>query len=517
MNKTKKSLVNMVTSYAYKVVTMFLGILIPKLFITGYGSEINGLQSSVTQIFSYIALLEAGIGASVIQSMYAPVSSGDTKKINSYLSATTKYYNKIGFIYFGILTAVSIVYSLIIRVDQMPWHMVLLYILITGTMGGANYFYLAKLKLLISATGDSYIDNVMLTATYVLTSVLKIVLIHFGIHIVILQVGTLAISVLVTLAYLIVAKRKYPWLSFKEKPDFSCTKQKGSVMIHRISSLIFQNVDILLLTFFCDLTTVSIYTMYKLIINMINTVVATLGDSMNFVFGQKMNTKDPGHTEYKKLIDTYNVFYSALSMGLFTVTYLLILPFMRLYTRGMDADYIIEVLPWLYIAIEVLTVGRESMMRTIEVAGHFKKTQWRAVWETVINLVASIVGILVFKHFFGNVGGLYGALAGTVAAMLYRTIDMNIYANKHILNRSAFKSFYVMCTNAAVFVFVALVFKRFVPSIDSYLEFFLHAIWITAIVVLLFVAIQSALNVKELKHALKFVKAKLKRKQRTTT
>ena len=512
MNKTKKSIVNMITSYMYKIVTMLLGILIPKLFITGYGSEINGLQSSVTQIFSYIALLEAGIGASVIQSMYAPVSSGDTKKINSYLSAASRYYNKTGVIYFAILTSVAIVYSLIIRVDQMPWYMVLSYILITGFMGGANYFYLAKLKLLISATGDAYVDNVMLTVTYVLTSVLKIVLIHFGIHIVILQIGTLAISVFVTLAYFIIAKKKYPWLSFKEKPDFSCTKQKGSVMVHRISSLIFQNVDVLLLTFFCDLTTVSIYTMYKLIINMINTVVATLGDSMNFVFGQKMNTKDPGHVEYKKLIDTFNVFYSALSMGLFTVTYLLILPFMRLYTRGMDADYIIEVLPWLYIAIEILTVGRESMMRTIEVAGHFKTTRWRAVLETVINLVASIIGILVFKHFFGNVGGLYGALIGTVAAMLYRTIDMNIYANRHILKRSSFKSFYVMVTNVAVFVFVALVLKPFMPSINGYLEFFLHAIWITALVVSIFVAVQSALNAKEFKHAVYFVKSRLKRK-----
>ena len=114
MNSTKKSMVNMATSYVYKIVTMVLGIIIPKLFITGYGSEINGLQSSVTQIFSYIALLEAGIGATVIQSMYAPVAAGKKKKINSYLSAASKYYNKIGFLYFAVLTAVAVVYSLIV-------------------------------------------------------------------------------------------------------------------------------------------------------------------------------------------------------------------------------------------------------------------------------------------------------------------------------------------------------------------------------------------------------------------
>ncbi len=512
MNRTKKSMANMATSYVYKIATMLLGIIIPKLFITGYGSEINGLQSSVTQIFSYITLLEAGIGTSVVQSMFAPVAKGDTKKINACLSAASRYYNKIGLIYFAILTAVSIVYSLIVQVKDMPWYLVLVYILVSGFAGGINYFYLAKLKLLIGATGDAYIENLMLTVVYIATSGLKIALIHFGVNIVILQLGTLAINMLATGAYFIMAKKKYPWLSFKETPDFSSTKQKGSVMLHRISSLIFQNVDVVLLTFFCDLTVVSIYTMYKLIINMINTLVATLGDSVNFAFGQKMNSHDPGHTEYKKLIDTFNVFYSALSMGLFTVTYLLILPFMRLYTAGMDADYIIEALPWLFVAIEILTVGRESMMRTITVAGHFKKTRWRAVWETVINLVASVIGIVVFKHFFGNVGGLYGALLGTVVAMIYRTVDINIYANKHILKRSSFKSFYVMLTNLALFLFVAFVLRPILPPINSYLAFFLHAIWITVIVVLLFVAVQSLLNIKEFKYAAKFVKTKLKRK-----
>ncbi len=508
MNKRKKSALNMASSLTYKVLTMVLGIIIPHLFITSYGSEINGLQSSVGQIFTYLALLEAGIGGATIQSMYAPVATDDTKKINSYLSATSKYYNKIGIIYFVIMTLAGLIYSLVIPVESMPWWQVFVYVLLSGFMGGINYFYLAKLKLLISAKGDSYLVNVMLTVTYVLNSTAKILLILLGANILLLQAVNIIINAAITLVYYIIAKRIYPWLSFREEPDFSCTEQKNSVMVHKIAGLLFQNVDVLLLTFMCDLNTVSIYTMYKLVVNMVNTVVATFGDSVNFVFGQKMNAGDTEHKEYKGLIDAFNVYYSAISMGLFSVMYLLLIPFMRLYTADMDINYVYELLPWLYISIEILTVGREASMRTIEVAGHFKKTQWRAVAETGINVVASVAAILVCKHFYGAVGGLYGALIGTIVAMLYRTIDMNVYANKRILGRGAMKSFWIMLTNTVLFVAIALLVRPLVPQIDNYVEFILHGAWITVLILALFVVVQSIMNPKQFKYVLSFIRSR---------
>ena len=96
----KKSALNLSISIVYKLATIVLGILIPRLFITSYGSELNGLQSSISQIFAYLALLEAGVGAATQQSLYAPLGEKNHAKINAYLSATSKYYNKIGVIYF---------------------------------------------------------------------------------------------------------------------------------------------------------------------------------------------------------------------------------------------------------------------------------------------------------------------------------------------------------------------------------------------------------------------------------
>lgn len=510
MNRDKKSLLNFSTSLFYKIATIVVGIVLPKLFITSYGSAINGLQASVTQIFSYITLLEAGVGSATLQSLFKPVAERDHQKANAYLSATTKYYDKIGIIYFLILTALAAIYPLIVSVDDTSYLTVFAFILITGALNGINFFYLAKVKLLISAEGDGYIVSVLSMIIYLCSSACKIILILLGSNILIVQGAFLAINLFFTFCYYLVAKKKYPWLSFRETPDFSCVEQKNSVLLHKISGLIFQNVDVLLLTFLCDLKIVSIYTMYKLVVNMLTTIVATFGDSFHFVFGQTFNTeKAEKKPRFCSIIDCFNVYYSAIAFGLFAVMFLLILPFMRLYTEGMDINYIYPVLPYLYLTIELLTVGREAMMRTIEVAGHFKKTQWRAVTEAIINLVVSIIAVFICQHYFGAIGGLYGVLIGTVISMLYRTLDINLYANKKILNRSSLKSFKVFLTNGVLFVAVCFLAQNITINPGGYLSFFIYAAVTTICILPVFVLIQSLVNPAEAKTFFRYLWKKL--------
>ena len=81
MNKKKKSLNIFITGLISQVVILLLGIVIPKLLIVSYGSEVNGLLSSIKQIFVYVALLEAGIGTAALQAMYEPIAKMIRKSI----------------------------------------------------------------------------------------------------------------------------------------------------------------------------------------------------------------------------------------------------------------------------------------------------------------------------------------------------------------------------------------------------------------------------------------------------
>lgn len=340
-----------------------------------------------------------------------------------------------------------------------------------------------------------YLNSSVLLVTYILTSIVKVFCILAGYNIVIIQLGFLTINMLGTLVYYFIARKKYPWINFKEQPNMQAISQKNSVMIHKISGIVFQNTDIVILTIVCGLRVVSIYTMYKLVINMITTVIASFGDSYNYLLGQTFNGAN--REQYEDIIDTFNVFYSIIAFGLFTVTSILVIPFLKLYTAGMDINYIYPMLPLMYILIEVLQVGREAMLRTITVAGHFKGTIYSSIIEMVINLSVSIAAVLLCKYIWGAVGGLYGVLTGTIIALLYRTIDVNHYANRKILNRSAWKTNKVMLINFMLYTGVYLITQKIRLQISSYVDFCIVGAIITVLVLSLYAAVQCAANPKE--------------------
>ena len=60
--RSKKAILNIITSLLLQVVVLICGFIVPKLIITKFGSNVNGLISSITQFLAYITLLEAGFG-----------------------------------------------------------------------------------------------------------------------------------------------------------------------------------------------------------------------------------------------------------------------------------------------------------------------------------------------------------------------------------------------------------------------------------------------------------------------
>lgn len=488
----KKSVYNILTTVLYKILVCTFGIIIPRFFILNYGSEINGLQGSVSQIFMYISLLEAGVGAATLQAIYRPVYEKNYDELNGILSASTLYYNKIGLFYFVVLCSVSVVYAFAVPVSTMDKSMVLLYIVISGAATGINFFYKAKILLVMSAVGDNYVDSVINMAVYTVTSILKIILILNRVNIVLVQLSFLTVNVLATLVYYFFARKRYPWLDFHCEPNYQAIEQKNSALIHKISSVIFQNIDIVLLTFLGNLRLVSIYSMYKLVMNMIASIVGAIGDGMNFLIGQSYNGEDL--EEFTQKIDAFNVYYSAVSFALFSTAYLLTIPFLKIYTNGMDIDYIVPGLPLLFVIIELLQVGREAMVRTINVAGKFKATIYSTIIETGLNLLVSLAAMLILYNRKGETYLLYGALLGTIVSLLFRTFDINRFANRKILFRKAWRSNKIILTNAAFFVAVVYVETRVSITLDNYFSFFQYGLIITPIMLIAEITIQSILN-----------------------
>jgi len=168
---------------------------------------------------------------------------------------------------------------------------------------------------------------------------------------------------------------------------------------------------------------------------------------MEALFGDMLAKKE--QEKLGRTFDLYELIISVVTSVLFSVTAVMIIPFVRLYTAAVtDADYIVPLFSVLLIFSAVLYCIRMPYHALVIAAGHFRQTRLAAYGEVVINLVLSVILVSEF--------GLAGVAAGTIAATGFRLIYYVVYLSKQLLMRSIMcfvKRFSVnMLTVAAVFV-----------------------------------------------------------------
>ena len=101
---------NMLTGLFCQFVTILLGFLMPRLYLTYYGSGVNGELNTIKQLFAYLYLLEAGVGLATTQALYRPVAMEEHQTVSEILAATDHYYRRTGTLYALIVVAIGIVY-----------------------------------------------------------------------------------------------------------------------------------------------------------------------------------------------------------------------------------------------------------------------------------------------------------------------------------------------------------------------------------------------------------------------
>ena len=97
--RDKKIKRNILTGFVGQLIVIIIGFIVPRILITNYGSDTNGLLSTIAQIFTYMALLEAGIGQSAKNLLYKPFKDNDRDNISEVISIAKAYYRKFTIIY----------------------------------------------------------------------------------------------------------------------------------------------------------------------------------------------------------------------------------------------------------------------------------------------------------------------------------------------------------------------------------------------------------------------------------
>lgn len=490
----KKSIYNILFGVLGQFITIAIGLCLPRLRIVSFGSEVNGMLSSVQQVFTYLALLEAGVGGASLQALYGPVAKCDKNKINSILSATNGYYKRTGFIYILSVIIMAFVYPLVVDTDISVITIVLV-ILLNGLGNALMFFFQGKYKVLLQAEGKQYIITNLSTFVNVAANIVKIVLILLGCNVVALQVAYFCFNMVQAVYFAWYIKRKYKWIDLNVDGDYQSISQKNSVLVHQISQMVFNHTDVLILTLFCDLKVVSIYSVYTLVFDLASVLLNHITSGFSYKLGQLFNS---AHKKFIRLYNLIEPYYIALSFSVYCIVYLFVFDFIKLYTDGVsDANYLLKWLPLLFTAFKLMVSGRATCGFVQSYAGHFKKTQNRAIIEAVINVTVSITLV--------NLVGIYGVLLGTIAALFYRANDMIIYTNKRILNRSPWYTYKYWILNLVIFLGVVFVSENLnVFSTDSYFDFVLTAGIFAIIIVPVFLGTTFIFTYRESLCALKY-------------
>ena len=225
MNKKK----NLVTALFFQCVTMLSGLILPRIIISTFGSEINGLLSSITQFLSFISLLEGGLGAVVLAELYKPIEENNNEKINSILNSCQTFFTNLSLIFMIYTVILGIVYGWMFR-EKYSFCFVCSLVFILSFTTLAQYLFSITYKLLLQAQQKIYIVNTVSAITVIVNLFLSIILIYIFPEIHAIKLGSAVVFLLQPLIFKYCIEKKYRKEIWKnEKSVYKMKKKMGWV------------------------------------------------------------------------------------------------------------------------------------------------------------------------------------------------------------------------------------------------------------------------------------------------
>lgn len=465
MMRKKRLLFNTVASVINQIVVAICGLILPRAILSFYGSEVNGLLSSVSQFLGLIAFMELGIGAVVQSAMYKPLAYHDEIGLSKIMISARNFFRKIAKLFIIYVLLMAIIYPFIID-DKFDFIFCSLLVIIISISSFAEYYFGIVNQLLLNADQRSYIHLILRSITQVLNVLLCMVLINQECSIQIVKLTTSFIFMLRPLLQWFYV-RKYYNINYSIKLTSEPIKQKWNGVAQHLAAVVLDKTDIIILTFFSTLSNISIYSVYYLIVNSMKQLIISGTIGIQSLLGDFI-----AKGENKKLNDFFNsmeVITHFVITFIFTMCGCLIIPFVTVYTKGIyDTNYIVPVFAVIIIFANTFYSFRNSYNMVIKAAGHYRETQISAIIEVLINIIVSL--ILVIKL------GLIGVAIGTLVAMVYRTIYLVYYLRDNILYRPIDRFFKNLLVDT-IFALVSVILCNFFSkSVENYTEILFLAI-----------------------------------------
>lgn len=464
--RSKNAAKNLVLYMGYEALVFLLGIIFPRYVILAYGSEINGLTSTITRVLSLINLLQAGtVGAAIFQ-MYKPVAEDDYEMQSSILYTSRKYYKRITVIYFALALCCGFFYGFYLQSVTLSFTEIFVSFVILAVNGSGT--------LLVRSVCDIYISPHQKKYYLILSQILEQIV----------RYGYIAVSLVfklkfvhIYIAYLLGGsvgllmdfwfyKRLSKGKICKDPKDKKYKiPDKSYLMMQSIGSESIAVSPSIIITTFINLVQASVFSIYSMIYSSMKTILNSIQLSFSAIFGNVVKTSKSEH-----IYNVYSVI-ELITIMLGTVLSVcvgfLMEPFIKLYTLGVtDAEYLYQILVVFVVCFTVAFTFSTSFGFVATVYGLFKVTCKITMLFSSIGILISLVCTMLFGMPYVMCGLIFYQVGSSVAILIELKKNINWFETHNLFRRTIVLIFFSITGLVSYYVFS--------PCIESW---FSWAVW----------------------------------------
>ena len=420
-SRTEYSILNMMTGVGGYAINTVIGFICRMVFVRCLSADYLGVNGLFTNLLTVLSLAELGIGNAVVFALYKPLAEHDEEKIASLVKFYGTAYKIIGLVV--ALVGIAMIPFLNVIITEQPAIRESLYLLYVINLfnTSSTYFFSYRSSLIIAAQQNYIVGgiNYIITILQSLLQMAVLILTHNYLWYLLIQtVGTFLYNVIISK----IAVIKFPYIKEKdiqpldEKERKTLFENIRDLMIYKISGLLVNSTDNILITFFKGLTITGVASNYTLLVNTINSLLGQIFNGLTASIGNH-NALETNEKKYEMFS-----FLNLLNFWIFGWASLgIIFCSSDIVELCFGKEYTLPIYIPLIMAANFFTTGMLNAVWTYKhTMGLFRYGRFLQLFTGILNIVFSLL--------LGHYWGLFGILAATFVARLFTSIWYDPYA-----------------------------------------------------------------------------------------
>lgn len=418
--RTEYSYLNIAAGLGGYSVNIILSMINRMVFTRTLPPEYLGINGLFTNILSMLSLAELGVGGAIVYALYKPIAENDEEKIASIVKVFGLAYRIIGSV-IGVVGLCIMPFLSLLLEDQPAIHESLHLIYCVYLFNTASSYFFTYRSTLITAAQMNYLNTGINYAVISIQTIIQMLYLiitkeYIG-YLFIQSLGTLTYNVIISR----VAVRKFPYIKEKniapltKEETFSILKNMRDLMVYKVSGILVNSVDSIIITAFQGLSITGITSNYQLLTRTLNTLLNQifngLGASVGNLNASETKEKRVSVLNMLNLLNFWMFGWGAIGI-IFVSSDLVELMF--------GDKYILRPIIPCILAINFFTVGMMNAIWTFKhTMGLFKYGRFMQLFTAGFNLLFSLV--------LGRKFGLSGILFATILARLLTNLWYDPY------------------------------------------------------------------------------------------